>query len=81
MPGWVPARRQVIGERIRAARRAARLSQMRLGELAGVDHRTIHRIEYGTSDPSLSTLLLIADAIGVPLADLVRDGPGGGITE
>ncbi|MFE7429657.1 hypothetical protein [Streptomyces sp. NPDC057545] len=30
-------------------------------------------MERGTSDPRYSDLVLIADALGVPLADLVRD--------
>lgn len=72
MPDWVPARRREIGERIRTARRAASLSQLQLGERIGRDHKTIHRYEYGTSVPSLDDLLLIADALGIPLADLVR---------
>ncbi|MBT2395352.1 helix-turn-helix domain-containing protein [Streptomyces sp. ISL-100] len=71
-PAWVLAQRRTVGDRIRAARLDAQLSQVKLGELVGVDHKTIHRIEHGTSDPSLGVLLLIADAIGVPLADLVR---------
>ncbi|MER5726911.1 helix-turn-helix transcriptional regulator [Streptomyces sp. NPDC002138] len=33
----------------------------------------MHRIEYGTSDPSLTMLLRIARACGVPLAHLVRE--------
>jgi transcriptional regulator with XRE-family HTH domain len=71
-PDWVLARRRAIGERIRTARRAAGLSQVRLAERVGVDHRTIHRIEYGTSDPRLGLLLQIAHAVGVPLDELVR---------
>jgi len=72
MPDWVPTRRQAIGERIRTHRRNRDLSQVQLGERIGRDHKTIHRYEYGTSVPDLDDLLLIADALGVPLADLVR---------
>ncbi|OII63100.1 hypothetical protein BJP40_26045 [Streptomyces sp. CC53] len=71
-PPWTLARRQVIGQRIRRARLDASLTQMRLADLCGVDHRTIHRIEYGVSDPRLGLLLQISQAVGVPLADLVR---------
>ncbi|MFD7978910.1 helix-turn-helix domain-containing protein [Streptomyces sp. NPDC059071] len=71
-PAWVRTRRELIGARIRTAREDAGLSQVELGEQAGVDHKTIHRVEYGKSDPGLGTLLLIADAIDVPLAELVR---------
>lgn len=72
MPDWVPARRRQIGERIRTARRTAGLSQLQLGERIGRDHKTIHRYEYGSSVPNLEDLLLIADALGIPLSDLVR---------
>ncbi|MGW3628361.1 helix-turn-helix transcriptional regulator [Streptomyces sp. NPDC000880] len=51
---------------------AAGLTQERLGELVDADRKTIHRIEYAISDPPLSLLILIADAIGVDLADLMR---------
>ncbi|HSE05909.1 MAG TPA: helix-turn-helix transcriptional regulator [Methylomirabilota bacterium] len=72
MPDWVPHRRREIGERIRTARRATGLSQIQLGERVGRDHKTIHRYEVASSIPTLVDLLLIADATGVPLADLVR---------
>lgn len=72
MPDWVPHRRREIGERIRTARRATGLSQIQLGERVGRDHKTIHRYEVASSVPTLVDLLLIADALDVPLADLVR---------
>jgi len=72
MPDWVQARRREIGDRIRAARLHAGLTQMQLGERVGRDHRTVHRWEYATADPSLTDLLLLADALDTPLSDLVR---------
>ncbi|WP_405710152.1 helix-turn-helix domain-containing protein [Streptomyces xanthophaeus] len=72
-PDRVLARRRVIGARIRAARTDAGLTQEALAEAAGIDNKTVHRIEYATSDPTLTTLLRIAVAVGVPLAELVRD--------
>ncbi|MGW4850125.1 helix-turn-helix transcriptional regulator [Streptomyces sp. NPDC004288] len=71
-PAWVLTRRALIGARIRDARLQANLSQMELGTLVGVDHKTIHRVEYGTSDPGLGLLLQIASAVKVPLSELVR---------
>ncbi|MFB8772079.1 helix-turn-helix transcriptional regulator [Streptomyces broussonetiae] len=71
MPDWVHARRRVIGERIRVARLRADLTQEQLGERIGRDYRTILRWEYAQRVPDLVDLLLLADALGVPLRDLV----------
>lgn len=73
-PDWVLARRRVIGERLRAARRDARLTQERLAELAGLDRQAINRIELGHQSALVDNLIRIAEALGVPLADLVRWG-------
>ncbi|MFC9247735.1 helix-turn-helix domain-containing protein [Streptomyces sp. NPDC057136] len=72
-PEWVLSQRRTVGDRIRAARLAANLSQMRLATMLGVDHRTIHRIEHGTSDPGLGLLLMLSNAVDVPLAELMRE--------
>ncbi|MEU2450036.1 helix-turn-helix transcriptional regulator [Streptomyces sp. NPDC012765] len=71
-PDWVLVRRRVIGARIRAARKDAGLTQEALAEAVGIDSKSVHRIEYGTSDPSLSVLLRLGDALGIPLVELVR---------
>lgn len=71
-PDWVLIRRRAIGEQIRAARLSADLSQERLAELAGLDRQAVNRIEQGHQSPILDNLIRLADAIGVPLADLVR---------
>jgi len=72
MPDWVPARRREIGDRIRTIRRQRKLSQVQLGERIGRDHKTVHRYETASTSPNLTELLLIADALHVELADLVR---------
>jgi transcriptional regulator with XRE-family HTH domain len=48
------------------------MSQEKLAERSLVDRQTINRIEMGHHSTRLDTLLLIADALGVPLTDLVR---------
>jgi transcriptional regulator with XRE-family HTH domain len=77
MPAWVPARRRQIGDRIRTARLNAQLSQVKLGERVGRDHKTIHRWETAQSVPTLVDMLLMADALDVSLADLVREPAAG----
>lgn len=73
-PAWVLDRRRAIGDQIRAARREARprLSQEKLAEMAGMDRQAINRIEQGHQAALIDNLIRIADALGVPLADLVR---------
>jgi transcriptional regulator with XRE-family HTH domain len=73
IPERVLARRRAIGVQIREAREHAELTQERLGERADLDRVTVVRIETGVASPTLDTLLLIADALGVPLSLLVRD--------
>jgi transcriptional regulator with XRE-family HTH domain len=61
LPARVLARRQAIGDHIRAARNERKLTQ-----------ETINRIEQGTHATSIDHLILIADALDTPLTDLVR---------
>lgn len=65
-------RRREIGIRIRDAREAARLSQEKLAELTGLDRKTVYRTELGETSARLDWLILIADALDVELADLMR---------
>ncbi|MCP3817847.1 helix-turn-helix domain-containing protein [Streptomyces sp. A3M-1-3] len=71
-PDWVLARRRQIGDQIRAARLHANLTQQTVAERTGMDRDTYGRIERGHSTPLLDSLILIADAIGVPLSQLVK---------
>ncbi|WP_406381168.1 helix-turn-helix domain-containing protein [Streptomyces sp. NBC_01618] len=73
LPGWVPARRRAIGDRICAARTHRNLIQEGLAEVAGLDRKTVNRTEQGAHSLLLDHLLLIANALDVPLADLVRE--------
>ena len=57
---------------MRAARLHANLSQEQVALRAGIRIATYSNIEQGHSSPLLDTLIRIADAIGVDLADLVR---------
>ncbi|MEU6513594.1 helix-turn-helix transcriptional regulator [Streptomyces sp. NPDC046978] len=72
-PEWTAFRRRAIGERIRTARRYRGLTQEQLAHSIGLDRRSIHRYETAQRDPTLSNLILIADALEVPLSALVAD--------
>ena len=72
LPDWVLQRRRAIGDSVRAERKRQKLTQERLAERAALDRKTINRVEQATHATSIDHLLLIADALNVPLADLVR---------
>ncbi|MFE2990323.1 helix-turn-helix transcriptional regulator [Streptomyces sp. NPDC059262] len=67
----VLAARRAVGERIRAARLHANMTQETLAERAGIDRQSVNGIEQGHASPVLDNLIRIADALEVPLRDLV----------
>ena len=74
----VLARRRQVGDQIRRVREHHNLTQLEVCSRSGIDVASYSRIEQGHSSPLLDTLIRIADAIGVDLADLVRvyaEGP------
>ena len=71
-PDWVVTRRRAIGDQIRTARLAAGLTQEQVALRIGMDRATYNRIEQGHSAALIDSLIRIADALGVDLADLVR---------
>lgn len=71
-PDWVLTRRVQLAHTIATLRTRAGLSQDQLAVIAGVDRRTIQRYEAASRDPRFPDLLLLADALGVSVEDLVR---------
>ena len=63
---------QTVADRLMALRAERGLSQARLAELAGVDRKTINRIENGHFSPSLDTLTRLSVVLKCRLADLVE---------
>jgi transcriptional regulator with XRE-family HTH domain len=64
------------GHRIRETRAAQGLSLEQLARLTGISAPALSLIETGKRDPRLTTLKRIAEALRVPLAALIADGPG-----
>ncbi|MFD3535254.1 helix-turn-helix domain-containing protein [Streptomyces sp. NPDC058664] len=77
LPPWVIDQRRELGDNILRYRRRAGLSQDHLAERIGRERRSIQRYERGERDISFSDLVLIADALGVSVADLVGPPPAG----
>ena len=63
---------QTVADRLVALRAERGFSQARLAELAGVDRKTINRIENGHFSPSLDTLTRLSVVLKCRLADLVE---------
>lgn len=61
----------VISIKLAALRKAMGLSQDKLSALSGVHRVTIARLELGTQSPTLETLKKLADALNVPIDELV----------
>jgi len=72
-PERVLAKRRAIGVRVRAAREYANLTLEAVWLRSGIRITTISDIEQGHRAALIDTLIKIADAIGVPLEDLVRE--------
>lgn len=62
--------RAAFGQRVRALRKAAGLTQEALAGAAGMDRAFLVEIEAGRRNPSLDTIHRLADTLGVPVTDL-----------
>lgn len=62
-----------IGENIKKARKAAGLTQKELGERMGVKAGTVSAFEKDRTYAKLSTLEKFADALDIPVTDLLDD--------
>ena len=62
---------KLLGCRIRSLRVQRRLSQDRLGELAGLNGKYLGEVERGSSNISIVNLAKLADVLRVPLLSLL----------
>lgn len=62
-----------VGGRLRALREQRKRTLQELADTAGVSIGHISMIERGKGNPSFNTLVQIAHALGVPLAQLLHD--------
>ena len=63
-----------LGERVRAARARRGMSRRILSRASGVSERYLAQLETGKGNISIALLRKVAEAMSVPLADLVREG-------
>lgn len=62
-----------IGERIRAARKKNKISQVELSQITGLSQSTISAIERGENEPATASLGLIAKALNCTVGELVGE--------
>ena len=62
-----------IGENVRRERVAAKLTQEKLSERAGMDITNLQRIESGRYNPRATTLIRLRKALDVEWEDLLPD--------
>lgn len=65
--------RKVLADRLFDLRTNADLSQARLAEIAGVDRKTINRIENGHFSPALDTIVRLSVALGIAPSTLLAN--------
>lgn len=66
---------RLLGERIRTARAQRGMSRRILARDSGVSERYLAQLEAGQGNISIALLRKVAQAMGIPLSDLVRDEP------
>ena len=60
-----------FGKNLKKIRLSKKLSIRKLALEADMDFSTIHRIEKGESNPTLTTIVILSEALGVDRADLL----------
>lgn len=60
-----------FGKHLESIRKTKNLSLRKLADIADVDFSQIHRIEKGQSNPTLTMLLALAEALDIPVFDLL----------
>ena len=63
---------QVVGDNLHRLRTAARISLADLAAAGGISKTTLHGIEQGQANPTLSTLWALATALKVSLGELLE---------
>ncbi len=70
------AQRSAMGAFIRSQRELANMSLRELSRATQVSNAYLSQIERGRHDPTLKVLVQIANALQVPLEELVQEGAG-----
>ena len=64
---------EIFGSILKALRTLKAMSQKDLSQNTGLSRETISKIEHGSMNPSLTTILALARGLGVDPINLLRD--------
>lgn len=64
--------RMTTGERLRKIRKAKKLTQTQLSEMAGIKQETISAIENGRNLPTMASVRLLANVLNCQISDLME---------
>ena len=64
---------KTIGVNIRSLREGAKITLTELARQAGITKGMLSKIETGVASASISSLMSIADALGIPLGEIFRE--------
>lgn len=56
-----------IGDILQSRRKARKIAQEQLADIAGISPRTLRNIEKGTANPELETLMKICHVLGMEI--------------
>lgn len=62
-----------FGNNLRRHRKAKGYSLRQFAALADIDHAMVDRYERGVTNPSLTTVAKLAEALGIEIIDLLQD--------
>lgn len=60
-------KKAAIGNTLQSRRRARKISQEQLADIAGISPRTLRDIEKGVANPELETLMKICNVLGMEI--------------
>ena len=64
--------KRAFGVTVKELRKSRNMSQGRLAKDSGLHVNTIHLLENGKTDPRFTTILFIANAIGIKLEEFIK---------
>ena len=64
---------QSVGNKIKTTRKRKGISQTKIADECGVDKSNISRLETGLGNPTIITILKVANALSVPIGKLLDD--------